>query len=515
MKHVRRNWTRLAALALCAGGTSWAQPCGTTCTTTIPGGPVSGTWDAAGSPYCVEGDITIGDLTIQPGVCVLVDGPFRIDVAVRLRVLGTAALPVTITSRDPQARWHGIVFTDLGPGSELNWCTVSRSDTSGLRINSGAGPILRDCTITDNSKTGNGGGIEANITIGVFQLDRCRITGNTSAVHGPGLRASMSAGSQLVMHGCTVSNNAAGGPVGGGTCVGGGLYLSGSADLVGCMFDGNSCQTGGGGMVAYGSGLYVDGGGTAHVQACAFTGGLAHSFFAYGRGAIFIAGGSTLNIESSVVACNSVTGGAPATGGIWVESGQATITNCTIARNTSFGLTRNGGGADVRNSILYYNNLTSAGPPPVYGAQLSGTGITLAYCDVQGGVQPGDGNISVNPGFEGPGCCAQAYTLFDVSPCVDAGDPALLDGCRLPGRGGARSDIGAFGGPGNCPWGPVQLCYPDCDGSCSLNVLDFTCFLNKFAAQDPYANCDGSSTAPTLNVLDFFCFLNRFAAGCT
>ena len=47
-----------------------------------------------------------------------------------------------------------------------------------------------------------------------------------------------------------------------------------------------------------------------------------------------------------------------------------------------------------------------------------------------------------------------------------------------------------------------------------LNVLDFSCFLNKFAAGDPYANCDGSTTPPVLNVLDFACFLNKFAAGC-
>ncbi len=60
-------------------------------------------------------------------------------------------------------------------------------------------------------------------------------------------------------------------------------------------------------------------------------------------------------------------------------------------------------------------------------------------------------------------------------------------------------------------------CYANCDGSVTppvLNVLDFSCFLNKFAAGDPYANCDGSSTPPALNVLDFSCFLNKFAAGC-
>jgi hypothetical protein len=62
-----------------------------------------------------------------------------------------------------------------------------------------------------------------------------------------------------------------------------------------------------------------------------------------------------------------------------------------------------------------------------------------------------------------------------------------------------------------------QPCYANCDGSSVapiLNVNDFTCFLNKFAAGDSAANCDGSSTAPILNVNDFTCFLNKFAVGC-
>jgi hypothetical protein len=59
--------------------------------------------------------------------------------------------------------------------------------------------------------------------------------------------------------------------------------------------------------------------------------------------------------------------------------------------------------------------------------------------------------------------------------------------------------------------------YANCDDSTVapvLNINDFACFLNRFAAGDGYANCDGSTTAPVLNVLDFACFLNRFAAGC-
>jgi hypothetical protein len=64
--------------------------------------------------------------------------------------------------------------------------------------------------------------------------------------------------------------------------------------------------------------------------------------------------------------------------------------------------------------------------------------------------------------------------------------------------------------------GPVP-CYPNCDESTTppiLNVADFGCFLQKFAASDPYANCDGSTQAPVLNVADFGCFLQAFAAGC-
>jgi hypothetical protein len=60
-------------------------------------------------------------------------------------------------------------------------------------------------------------------------------------------------------------------------------------------------------------------------------------------------------------------------------------------------------------------------------------------------------------------------------------------------------------------------CYANCDGSTAppiLNVADFSCFLAKFAANDPYANCDESTSPPVLNVADFSCFLAQFAAGC-
>jgi hypothetical protein len=70
---------------------------------------------------------------------------------------------------------------------------------------------------------------------------------------------------------------------------------------------------------------------------------------------------------------------------------------------------------------------------------------------------------------------------------------------------------------GSCYPAAVQPCYANCDASTTapvLNVQDFTCFLQQYAASNAYANCDGSTVAPTLNVQDFTCFLQRYAAGC-
>jgi hypothetical protein len=63
-----------------------------------------------------------------------------------------------------------------------------------------------------------------------------------------------------------------------------------------------------------------------------------------------------------------------------------------------------------------------------------------------------------------------------------------------------------------------EICYANCDGSTTspvLNVADFTCFLQKYAAADAAANCDRSETSPVLNVADFTCFLQKYAAGCS
>jgi hypothetical protein len=54
-------------------------------------------------------------------------------------------------------------------------------------------------------------------------------------------------------------------------------------------------------------------------------------------------------------------------------------------------------------------------------------------------------------------------------------------------------------------------CYPDCDGSGSLDLFDFLCFVNEFNSGNPYADCDGSGG---LDLFDFLCFVNEFNSGC-
>jgi len=64
---------------------------------------------------------------------------------------------------------------------------------------------------------------------------------------------------------------------------------------------------------------------------------------------------------------------------------------------------------------------------------------------------------------------------------------------------------------------PNEPCYANCDLSTLppiLNVNDFICFNNRFAAGDSVANCDQSTIAPVLNVNDYICFNNLYATGC-
>ncbi len=132
----------------------------------------------------------------------------------------------------------------------------------------------------------------------------------------------------------------------------------------------------------------------------------------------------------------------------------------------------------------YDDSVGNPGPPP---------GTAVATDNVTGAWKPSGGTLAAFNGKD-------SFGLWQVI----ANDYA-------PG------DIGEIRSLSICI-SATPRCYANCDASTiapCVNVLDFTCFLNKFASGDPTANCDGSTTTPVLNVIDFSCFLNAFAAGCS
>jgi hypothetical protein len=99
-------------------------------------------------------------------------------------------------------------------------------------------------------------------------------------------------------------------------------------------------------------------------------------------------------------------------------------------------------------------------------------------------------------------------SVYEMTVFDDGRGPSLFFGGPILEAGGAPA-------LGVVQWvGCHNQCYADCDNSTihpRLNVEDFTCFINKFASDDPYADCnqDGQRT-----IADFACFIQRFSENC-
>jgi hypothetical protein len=103
-----------------------------------------------------------------------------------------------------------------------------------------------------------------------------------------------------------------------------------------------------------------------------------------------------------------------------------TIINNTICDNANSGISvPTYSNAIIKNNILWYNGPT----------QIFGDGGDITYCCVEGG-WPGTGNIPDNPIFVDR--IGGNYNVYDNSPCIDAGDPMIID------PDSTRSDIGQF-----------------------------------------------------------------------
>ena len=420
-----------------------------TCFAECKSGTITGeTWTLAGSPYCVDGDILVESLTIEPGVRIEFLGGYVFEIAGVLTAVGTDAFPILFTRAVDVSSWKGILFDHVTDGSQLKYCRIEYANNSGVRIIDSI-PIMEYCSIKDNHSSDGGGGmkITLNTSSTGLVLKNCDISSNTSSTHGGGLYLTLAAAS-LTLCDCKVSNNSTNINSSNASYYGGGIYVAdaaGGLSLICSEISDNRtysrCRSRSCGTYAYGGGIYLTQGNMS-VENCIISSNncqssasgdrteYAHS---YGAGMYLRRGAASLT--NSIVKNNSTTASADRAyeygAGIFVYEATLACENSTIAYNTKQGINNQDGVLHLFNSILYFNT----------GAEITGAAI-VTYSDVEGG-HDGEGNIDCDPWFE---------SVLDLriradSCCVDAGNPAARynDVCLPPSHGTVLNDIGAHG----------------------------------------------------------------------
>ncbi|MBI2426238.1 MAG: right-handed parallel beta-helix repeat-containing protein [Candidatus Kerfeldbacteria bacterium] len=265
----------------------------------------------------------------------------------------------------------------------------------GISLNN-ASPIIRNCRIVRNGSPGDywSSGVRASYT--ALQLESCLIGWN-GGMEGAGLNFFNS--SPVVLN-CQIVTNEC-------TSSGAGIYAGyGHLTVTNCRISGNT-------GAQWGSALYM--------------------------------GSGILTMENCLLLDNVTTD----SGALLLSSdSQGFLQNCTVAGNSGGGLYVSYSQMEVVNTILWGN-----GVEIMWGY---GGGVGVSYSDIDGW-WPGMGNIDADPLFTS--ARGFDYLLGVNSPAIDAGDPSIPDGIsdshpRWPAwyPNGARSDMGAYGGPNNDDW---------------------------------------------------------------
>jgi predicted outer membrane repeat protein len=377
----------------------------------------------------------------------------------------------------------------------ISGANASGSIIQGLTVRNGRGPTTTN---------GTGAGVYVHDT-SIMSVDNCIIRDNLVPAldgNGAGL-AALNASVDLLN--TRFENNSTGSV--GSTGDGGALYVNaGDAWVRGCVFVGNSAGAapqGLGGAVWLDSGQFT-------IAGCTFTGNSAAS-----GGAVFI--GANPPYPPKFESCRFSQNSAAYNGGaIYSSSVGCRLTNCLIDGNTS----GSNGAAFVATDSLAAFNCTIAGNTganSIWGGSTSASfdflntilwgnspavGTNNFYSSIlQTGtvVQFGSQNLtSVDPLFVN--AAAGDYHLQATSPAIDRGNTNNYQGLAVDLDAKPRQvEIPSVPNLGYSLYGP----YID---------------IGAYEAQVPaacYANCDNSTIAPVLNVQDFACFLNKFAAGCS
>jgi len=380
--------------------------------TDIPAGNVSGTWPLSGSPFRVNGDITVPNgqtLTIEPGVNVIFSGNYKFNVQGRLLAVGTPQDTITFTAQDTATGWHGIRFTN----------TPATNDTTKIIYCK----LQHGKAITGNYYDQSGGALLV-MNFNKLLISHCLINFNVNSGNpdytGGGAICFWAA--SPILTNSTISNNS-------GTTGGGIICWSNANPIISNdIFANNSAWDGGG---------------------------------------IYIGSSSNPFLMNDIIVNNHASDNC---GGIRCYSNsKPSIMNSVIVKNQA----AYGGGIDCRdnanpiviNTIIYWN---SAGTGNQVLIETIDSDPSFLNCDIEGGKDEfkGDGagvyytdsyvnNVDTDPLFVDS--AQNDFHLINNSPCIGAGAdsaqvsgklyyaPVLdFEGNPRPNPTGSHLDIGAF-----------------------------------------------------------------------
>jgi len=454
--------------------------------TIISGGFVGGIWDKSGSPYLVQGDITVHSdsfLYIMPGTEVRFDAGIGMDVYGLLKIAGALDDTVLLTAADTAQGWNGLdIYNQVNAGtdsSEIKFAKVQYSGNMGLqgqggaiylensarmiirnsrlchnRAESGAGVYLRNSPVNlknlliDQNKAGNkGGGVFCHNSNATF--DNIHMVFNNSLT-GAGLYL---LASDVLVTGSSINhNNSMGG--------GGGAVLHEGSDGVFSYssFSWNTAHGSGGGVALLENSM-------ASFNYCSFDGNICiqEQYLAYGGGA-FITNydnlpvfsncifsynhsdnnGGGLYSESPVRMLNPLVvhnlAGDSASlggGGLFLGKEYSLILNATFSDNIAVQgsvLYLWAAGADVFNSIvwdiilpqekiIFLDALSFPAKLRICHGTLIDGQTSIGGRGVYS-LEYGNEMLDSDPLFSGAG----NYNLTDDSPCIDKG---LLDSLAI------------------------------------------------------------------------------------
>jgi|GEM_PF-3284201 len=347
-------------------------------------GAVSGSWTAAGNPYCMTGNTTVsGTLTIAAGTVVIVNPTFSLTVQSGGTLIsqGTSTNPVVFTSSNtaPAAGdWKGISFAAGAIGSTIasdNY--ISGSLIDGTRI-SFAGPgiatseslYIANSTIQNNRSPVAGGGISANISSGKqlvikdsLILNNTTVTGVT--LYGPGVYST----ERTAIYSSRIAGNS--GKSTANSFVGGGIFITGSSSIL----SGNQILQNNLDTTTFccfsGAGAYLSGNNNT-ISGNTFRGNtITNSFL--NSGVALALGGSGSTVSNNVFDANTMAGNSSNGGAIALGGALNVVTRNTITSNSITGpapLPQGGAiavGAAAGNSITY-NDIWSNSAPGCGGA---------------------------------------------------------------------------------------------------------------------------------------------------